>query len=138
MRAFGWCLRVSAVIFFLVAATHVVFGLTADAELLAAKVPLDVINDPTLDSQNRFYGAAFALYGALLLICARDLKGHAIILRAILGFFFAGGVARLVSIFLHGAPSPPVIVLLISELLIPPLALVWWRYLQKSDVSAGR
>ena len=37
-----------------------------------------------------------------------------------------GGVARLVSWATHGAPAPLVVVLAASELLIPPLLLIWY------------
>jgi hypothetical protein len=39
--------------------------------------------------------------------------------------FFAGGLARLVSWALHGPPSPMVVALLVTELLLPPLLSVW-------------
>ena len=78
-----------------------------------------------LDSQNRFYGVAFTLYGVLLFLCAADIRKYAMVLRCVLWVFFAAGLARLVSIATHGLPPPPVLTLLASELLAPPL-IVWW------------
>ena len=127
MRALPLLLRIAAVLFFLAGALHVVLGLGADA-LLGANVPPSAMNDPALDSQNRFYGAAFTLYGVLLCICARDLRKYQVILLALLWVFFAAGVARLVSIALRGLPPPPVLGLIVSELLLPPVLALWLRH----------
>ena len=99
-------------------------GLNADL-LLGAKVPNEFVRDPVLDSQNRFYGTCFALYGVLFILCSGDLDKYATVLRCTLWCFFAGGVARLVSIGIHGMPSTTVVALLASEMLLPPLML-WW------------
>jgi len=71
-------LRLLAPVFFIVAAMHIVLGLGAD-RLLGASVPPAAAADPSLDSQNRFYGAALALYGVVLLLCAADLRKRAAI-----------------------------------------------------------
>ena len=103
---------------------HLVLGLHADI-FLGANVPAAVVTDPVLDSQNRFYGTAFTLYGVLLWLCASDLVRYASVLRCTLWMLFGGGVARLVSIVFRGLPAAPVLVLLLSEIAGPPLAL-WW------------
>src|ERR1700687_580900 len=107
MTAFTTFLRVIAPIFILVGALHLFLGLGADL-LLGAKIPPEVIADPALDSQNRFYGTSFALYGVLLWVCASNVTKYANVLRCILSVFFAAGVARLVSIGLHGVPPRPI------------------------------
>jgi hypothetical protein len=66
----------------------------------------------------------FSLYGILLIVCANDLAKYAAILRVLLWVFFAGGIARLVSIAAVGMPPAAVVVLLITELVLPPL-LLW-------------
>ena len=67
-------------VFLLVAALHLAFGLNADA-LLGAHVNPETAAEPSLSSQNRFYGVAFAVYGPLLYICATDLQRYEPILR---------------------------------------------------------
>jgi len=124
MSAFVVFLRVLAPVFLLVAALHLVLGARADV-LLGAHLPAEVLADPALDSQNRFYGVSFALYGVLLWLGAGDVPRFAPVLRCVLWAFLAAGLARLVSIVSHGAPPPMVLALLASELLVPPLAL-WW------------
>jgi hypothetical protein len=99
-------------------------GAGADV-LLGAKLPLEALSDATLNSQNRFYGIAFTLYGLLFYLCATDLRKYATVLRCVFWVFFAAGLARLVSIATHGVPAPLVLALLASELVMPPLLLLW-------------
>jgi hypothetical protein len=123
MQLFPRALKILGVLFLLPCILHLALGLGADA-MLGAQVPKAAASDPGLDSQNRFYGVIFSLYGILLIVCASDLAKYATILRLLLWVFFAGGIARLVSIAAVGMPPAAVVVLLITELVIPPL-LLW-------------
>jgi hypothetical protein len=124
MKALANFLKLVAPVFLAVGALHLIFGVGADV-MLGAVVPAEALADPTLNSQNRFYGVAFALYGVLLYLCATDIPKYSRVLRCVLWVFFAAGLARLVSVATHGLPPPLVLVLLASELLAPP-AIVWW------------
>jgi hypothetical protein len=124
MRAFALVLKIIAPVFILVGALHLTLGVGADV-LLGAKLSAATLNDPVLDSQNRFYGVSFSVYGILLILCSTDLRTYAPVLRCLLWVFFAAGIARFVSIALHGVPSALVVALLVSELVLPP-ALIWW------------
>jgi len=117
-------LRLVAPIFAVVGLVHLALGVRADV-LLGARLPEQALKDAALDSQNRFYGVAFSLYGVLLYLCATDLGRYAAVLRCVLWVFFAAGLARLVSISTHGVPPPLVLVLLVSELAAPPLVYLW-------------
>lgn len=117
-------LKVLAPIFLVVGALHLVLGAAAEV-MLGASLSTESLADPVLDSQNRFYGVVFSLYGVLLYLCATDLSRYRPVLVSVLLVFFAGGLARLVSMTTHGLPSVPVIGLFASEILIPPL-LLWW------------
>jgi hypothetical protein len=75
MRGLALLLKVLAPVFFVIAALHLVLGLGADA-LLGASVSPPTAAKPSLSSQNRFYGVAFALYGVVLHLCARDLRAY--------------------------------------------------------------
>ena len=123
-RTFALVLRLLALTVFLVGALHLALGVRADV-LLGAKAPAATIADPTLDSQARFHGVSFAVYGVLLLLSASDVKRYAVALRWALWIFFAAGVARLFSAAIYEVPPSPVLVLLVIELMVPP-ALVWW------------
>ena len=81
---------------------HVIFGVSGD--WLIGLVPASPI-DPSLDSQNRYYGAAFSLYGVLLWMCAGDLTRYRPMLTAALAVMFASGCARALAVFVHGWPS---------------------------------
>ena len=108
---------------------HVVFGLNADASL-GAEISAQTLIDPSLDSQNRFYGGAFLLYGVLLLVIAANLEKYAFILKCLLWVFLVAGLARFISVALYGWPAPLVTVLFIAELVFPPVLLVWLAKLQ--------
>ena len=130
MRMFCLFLRIAAPLFVAVGALHLAFGLGADV-MLGARLPAEVLNDAALDSQNRFYGVAFTIYGLLFWLCASDLHRYATVFRCLIWVFFAAGVARLVSIAVHGLPPPLVQLLLASELLLPPLLALWLSRVQK-------
>lgn len=126
MNGLSLVLKILAPVFLLVGALHLILGPGADV-LLGANIPSSVIADPVLDSQNRFYGVSFSVYGVLFYLCATDLERYEKVLYCLLAVFFAGGVARLVSIALHGLPSFQVTFLLATELLAPPVLAGWYR-----------
>ncbi len=76
-----------------------------------------------MDSEDRFFGALFVGYGLANLWVARDLIGRRQVVRFLLGIFFLGGIARLISIAVAGLPHPFFIAMAGIELLLPPLAL---------------
>lgn len=124
MNNLAWVLKLGSPIFFIVGGLHLVMGLGADV-LLGATIDAEAIADPVLDSQNRFYGVAFALYGVLFYLCASDIPKYSLVLKAVLWMFFAAGLARLVSIGVHGMPSLVVVGLLVVELFLPPALVLW-------------
>ena len=119
-------LRVFGLVCVVVGALHVIFGLQAD-QMLGAGLTEITLTNASLDSQNRFYGAQFMLMGGVVWISATDLKRHASLLRLAMAVFFIGGVARAISILLHGWPSPIIQALLLTELVLPPAILLWHR-----------
>jgi uncharacterized protein DUF4345 len=129
VKIFQLFLRIVAPVFLLVGGLHLALGLGADA-LLGASVPASAMTEPALDSQNRFYGVAFTLYGVLLFLCASDVRKYATALRCLVWVFFAAGAARFVSIAMHGMP-PPLILLLMGSELIAPLLLVWLTKIER-------
>lgn len=116
-------IRIIAPGFVLAGLLHVFLGLGADV-MLGADIPASVLNDASLDSQNRFYGISFTVYGVLLWIASTDLARYSTLLRVLILLFFLGGVMRLVSIALKGWPSNLVWALALSELVLPPV--LWW------------
>jgi Domain of unknown function (DUF4345) len=125
MRTFLLVLRFFAPVLLLVAGLHLVLGVSSEV-LLGAKLPAEVVSEPTLNSQNRFYGVSYALYGALLFLCTTDIKRYGPVLKVVLWMTLAAGASRLVTWALHGAPSPFVVFLLATELAFPVLLLRWY------------
>jgi hypothetical protein len=83
------------------------------------------MTDPALDSQNRFYGVAFMLYGVVFFVGGSDLRRYLPMVRSALWMFFAAGMARLVLILLYGLPPPLVMTLLLVEVVGTPVLLMW-------------
>lgn len=119
-RSLSLVLRLLGVACVAPALLHLVLGVGAD-RLLDPSLPASLTGLASLDSQNRFYGVTFGLYGVLLWLGAGEPGRYAPVLRVLIGLFFAGGVARLVSIGVVGIPSPPVLALGLIELVVPPL-----------------
>jgi Domain of unknown function (DUF4345) len=119
-------LRLFAIGCALVSLLHITFGLGAD-NMLGAGLSREILSNPTLDSQNRFYGATFMLFGWTAWLCASDPKRYRTLLQGAMAILFLSGVARLVSILLYGLPSSPVIMLAVIELVLPPIVVMWAR-----------
>ena len=132
MKSYVRVLKLVAPVFFVVGALHLILGPGADV-LLGARLSAVTPGDAVLDSQNRFYGVAFTVYGVLLLLCASDLNKYQTVLRCVLGVFFAAGLARCVSIAISGSPTALVLGLLVTEIVAPPV-LLWW--LSRLDLEA--
>lgn len=126
MNAFRITLRLLAALILVVCAMHLVLGLGADA-LLDIDLPPSVLADPSLNSQNRFFGVSFALYAAVLWLASFDLQRYAPLLKAALFIFLLGGLARLATVLTHGLPTPPVIGLMVVEIIAPIWLLLWLR-----------
>ncbi len=126
MRSLALALRILAIAFLSVSALHLATGMQADA-MLGAPVSPAAAADPSLDSQNRFYGVTFSLLGITLLIGATDLRRYEPIVVATLGVLFAAGLARAVSWAIHGAPSSLIIGIMCADLLLPPLLYSWLK-----------
>jgi hypothetical protein len=116
-------LKATGVAMILAGLSHVLLGPSADV-LLGAKLPANVVIDPSFDSQNRFYGAIFILYGVLIWLALGDLARYRTVLRLVLLWFFIGGLVRLLSLVLRGWPSELIVLLTLLELVVPPL--LWW------------
>ena len=133
MHKLSLVLKLIAPAFLVVSGLHLSMGAGADV-LLGAQLSESVLSDPVLDSQNRFYGVAFGLYGVLLYLCATDLGRYIHVLHCLLGVFFVAGIARLLSIYLHGVPSWAVVGLLLIELVGP---VVLWTLLARLDIESA-
>lgn len=124
MPSLLFVLKVFAPVLLVVAALHLILGVSAEA-LLGAKLPQEVINEPSLNSQNRFYGVSYALYGVVLWLCSNDIKRFEPVFKATMWVSLFAGASRLVAWAMHGAPAPFVLFLLATELVFPCVLLLW-------------
>lgn len=93
--------------------------------LLGAELSSETLAEASLNSQNRFLGTSYMIYGVLLWVCTRDMDRHALIFRILLIMTFAAGMTRILSVALDGWPSPTIIALAVGELLLPPFVFAW-------------
>ena len=126
MRTFSLSLKILAIGIFGVSAIHIVLGVSSEP-LLGASLSALSMNDANLDSQNRFYGAAFALFGAMLWLSSTDLLKYRTVLALTLLVFLFAGLARLISIAIVGWPTTPIIALTLIEILGPPVVYIWLK-----------
>lgn len=124
MDAFALAIGILAVAFIAVSLLHLTTGLKADA-MLGTPVPREVAIEPSFDSQNRFYGVTFSLLGVVLLIAATDLARYEPMIVAVLGVLFVAGIGRAIAWVLHGPPARWLIVILVADLVLPPVLFLW-------------
>lgn len=126
MKELSLILKLISPVFIVIGLVHLSIGLNADLAL-GAMMPASVIDDPVLDSQNRFFGVSFTINGFLFYLCSTDLFKYRSVFYILLAVFFAGGIARLVSIAVVGLPSMQIIALTLVEIVVPPLLTIWYR-----------
>ena len=100
-------------------------GAKAD-RLLDPSIPLETVQHPSVDSQIRFYGGAFSVYGALLWMCANDMTNYVDVFKVLMIVFLLAGLARIPAAILYGKPSLVIMALWALEVVVPPL-LLWWQ-----------
>lgn len=111
---------------------HALAGVGGDW-FIGLKSP-EAIN-PSLDSQNRFYGAAFLLYGILFVYCARELLRYADILKIAFATMFLAGWVRSLAVLAHGWPTWQVSALWFTEIVLPPIAWLWLNHEVKAPTD---
>ncbi len=122
---FKLILRILGIACVLAGVTHAVLGVGGD--WIIGVTPASPI-EPSLDSQNRFYGAAFMAYGFLLWICSKDVPRFAPISRILFATMFLAGLARWLAVMAHGWPTLQIMFLWASELFVPPIMWIWLRH----------
>jgi Domain of unknown function (DUF4345) len=132
---FRTVLRLAGIACGLAGLCHLLLGV--DGDWIVGVGPAVPIN-PSLDSQNRFYGTAFILYGALLWIGASDMRRYALVLKLVFGMMLVAGMARGLAVLAHGWPSPQILFLWSTEVILPPVMGLWLRQTLASDDRANR
>ena len=80
---------------------------------------------PVLDSNLRFFGGVWLGLGIALLWLVPRIEGQTVLYRVIWGAIFLGGIGRLLSMPLIGAPPIPFIGFTALEVIGAPLFVYW-------------
>lgn len=126
-RAYSALIFVFGAVCAVIGLAHVAFG--------PAIVPGSIPVNATLDSEDRFYATLFVGFGLALIWCSRQLALRAREFGFLLAIFFAGGLARIVSLLMAGPPHPLFLFLGALELLMPPL--LWFGFRRHFGAGAG-
>ena len=82
---------------------------------------------PLLDSNLRFFGGVWLGLGIAILWLVPRIEQHTALFRIIWGAIFLGGIGRLLSMLLAGAPPLPFIGFTVLEIVGAPL-FIYWHY----------
>ncbi len=116
--ALAWLVQLFGAVCTIIGMAHIAIG--------PAAIPGGVVTNATMDSEDRFYATLFVGFGLAMIWCGRDLVTRARLFHCLLAIFFAGGIARLVSIAQVGLPNALLQLLTAVELILP--VLLWWWF----------
>jgi hypothetical protein len=95
----------------------------------------DLPSIPVLDSNLRFFGGMGVGLAVMMLWALPTIERRPDVVAVFWGCAFLGGLGRLLSAFLVGAPSSAMVVFAIVEVLGAPLMIIWFRRLRASSAS---
>jgi hypothetical protein len=113
-----------------IALLHIVFG--------PSSIPGSVPVNATMDSEDRFYATLFAAYGVAVIWCVKDIERKSAIVYFLLATFFAGGLARLLSVAAVGLPNGFFVAMTVLELSIPVVAALVQLRISRGVPQLGR
>jgi hypothetical protein len=113
-----------------IALLHIVFG--------PSSIPGSVPVNATMDSEDRFYATLFAAYGVAVIWCVKDIERKSAIVYFLLATFFAGGLARLLSVAAVGPPNGFFVAMTVLELSIPAVAALVQFRISRGVPQLGR
>ena len=104
----------------LIALLHLVLG--------PASIPGSIPVNATMDSEDRFYATIFLAYGLSLIWCVKGIESKKQVVWFLVLTFFAGGIARIISMIAVGLPHPFFVAMTVLELGLPIIVFVMlWR-----------
>lgn len=123
----------------IIGSAFIMFGVNATGQFFNSLLsifteiePLIGLNNSNAESELRFYSVFWIAYGVLLIRAARDLRAQMAYIPVLIGLFFAGGAARLISYFTAGPPHILFVLLMLIELSLPIAMLLCWQTLNRA------
>jgi hypothetical protein len=127
-RRYQWFLGFFGIIVIAIAMAHIVMG--------PAIVPDSWSVSASMDSEYRFFASMFLAFGVALLFCIKRVETRSTLVNFLALAFFAGGLARLVSMYAVGLPHPFLIMMTFLELFLP-LVMFYLQYRVSRPVPAS-
>jgi hypothetical protein len=94
--------------------------------LLIAGAPVSsIFDDPTLNSQVRFWGAIWFGFGIIMWHASNRLEADPALFRLLCGIIGLSGLARLESVIIFGPSGPMLTVAMAIDLVTAPCFLFW-------------
>ncbi|WP_050423594.1 DUF4345 domain-containing protein [Bradyrhizobium tropiciagri] len=90
---------------------------------------------PVLDSNLRFFGGVWLGLGLALLWLVPRIESESVLFRMVWGGIFLGGIGRLLSIVMVGAPPLPFVGFTLLEVIGAPLFVYWQHRVATADRS---
>ncbi|MES5487450.1 DUF4345 domain-containing protein [Bradyrhizobium sp. INPA03-11B] len=90
---------------------------------------------PVLDSNLRFFGGVWLGLGLALLWLVPRIESESVLFRVVWGGIFLGGIGRLLSIVMVGAPPLPFVGFTLLEVIGAPLFVYWQHRVATADRS---
>lgn len=106
--------------------------------LLYVNLGLNLPHEPTFDSNLRYYGGVWCALGLAVAWTIPRIERETVLFRVIWGAIFLGGLGRLLSIALIGAPLAPFIFFTAWEIIGAPLIVLWQAQVARAAASHGR
>jgi hypothetical protein len=126
-------LRISTAILALVPASTGIISMRGVRDPLYR--PLHLPEIPVFDSNLRFFGGVWLGLGLAMLWTVPSIEQQDTLLRWLWAAVFLGGVGRLISWLVIGAPPRPIIGFLILELAGAPLFIYWPSHVAQSAIG---
>jgi Domain of unknown function (DUF4345) len=103
------------------------FALSTNAlATLGVALPKSALEDPSLNSQMRFFAAIWFGFGLMLWVAAGDPVRYSTWFKLMGWILILSGIGRLISTIQFGLPVPPFVAAMVLELAGVPL-LLWWH-----------
>jgi len=104
--------------------------------LFASNQQADDLSSANVDSELRFYSIFWIAYGVVLMRATGDVASYTKLVPILIAMFFAGGLARLMSLLTVGSPHLLFLTLMGVELVFPVFLIGLWALNRPSRLGS--